>query len=177
MIVSAIGKDTVSMAVEPDEATQRAGIRRYTDCDALRASDAGRTVTLKGWVNRRRDHGGLIFLDIRDRYGVTQVVANPTESPAAHEVAQDLRNEYVVSITGLVAERPEGTKNPSMATGDIEVHAEGIEVLDQAPARPSRSPARLPEDRVVVGCYLIEAGPAAQHLGALEDGRAAAKRF
>ena len=153
------------MTVEPDEATQRAGIRRYTDCGALRASDAGRTVTLKGWVNRRRDHGGLIFLDIRDRYGVTQVVANPTESPAAHEVAQDLRNEYVVSITGLVAERPEGTKNPSMATGDIEVHAEGIEVLNTAktPPFPVNEDSEVDETLRLEYRYLDLRRPRMQH--------------
>src|SRR6185437_5357391 len=94
------------------------GQRSYTACNELRLSDVGRTVTVKGWVNRRRDHGGLIFLDLRDRYGMTQVVANPQESPTAHEIAETIRSEYVVSVTGQVGRRPAGTVNPTLATGE-----------------------------------------------------------
>ncbi|MBX6341585.1 MAG: aspartate--tRNA ligase, partial [Thermomicrobiaceae bacterium] len=101
-----------------------------------RLDDVGRTVTLKGWVNRRRDHGGLIFIDIRDRFGITQVVANPAESRAAHEVAEQLRSEYVIAVTGTVAARPAGTANPHMATGEIEVHADTIEILNPAKTPP-----------------------------------------
>lgn len=115
---------------------QRAGQRSYSTCGELRADDIGRTVTLKGWVNRRRDHGGLIFLDLRDRYGITQVVANPEESAAAHQVAETVRNEYVLAITGTVQARPEGTENPAMVTGAIEVHADTIEVLNPAKTPP-----------------------------------------
>ncbi|MFS8531106.1 aspartate--tRNA ligase [Sphaerobacter thermophilus] len=115
---------------------QRAGQRRYTTCGELRAGDVGRTVTLKGWVNRRRDHGGLIFLDLRDRYGITQVVANPEHSHEAHQTAETVRNEYVLSITGTVAARPAGTENPNMATGAIEVVADRIEVLNPAKTPP-----------------------------------------
>ena len=85
-------------------------------CGDLRADDAGRTVTLRGWVNRRRDHGGLIFIDLRDRYGLTQVVFNPESSPAAHAVASEVRGEYVLAVTGTVRPRPEGTANPNLAT-------------------------------------------------------------
>lgn len=124
------------MTETPTQAGKRSDLRRYTACGELRNDDVGSRVTIKGWVNRRRDHGGLIFLDVRDRYGITQVVANPEESPAAHAVAEDIRSEYVVSITGTVMQRPEGTANPQMATGDIEVHADEIEVLNAAKTPP-----------------------------------------
>jgi aspartyl-tRNA synthetase len=101
----------------------------------LRLSDVGTTTTIKGWVNRRRDHGGLIFLDVRDRYGLTQVVANPQESPDAHKVAEGVRSEFVLSVTGLVAQRPAGTANPSLDTGEIELQATSIEILN-----PSKTP-------------------------------------
>ena len=91
-------------------------------------------VTLKGWVNRRRDHGGLIFLDIRDRYGLTQVVANPEHSPAAHAVAEGIRAEYVVEARGMVRPRPEGTSNRTLATGEIEIEWTNSIVLN--PAKP-----------------------------------------
>lgn len=116
--------------------TQRAGVRRYTTCGELRRSDAGRLVTLKGWVHRRRDHGGLIFLDLRDRYGITQVVANPAHSGEAHATAQQVRAEYVLAVTGRVVERPAGTVNPALATGEIEVLADTIEVLNPAKTPP-----------------------------------------
>ena len=120
---------------ETDTLRQRPGERGYTTCGELRTGDVGRTVTLKGWVNRRRDHGGLIFLDLRDRYGLTQVVANPELSAVAHEVAEGIRSEYVVSVTGRVVRRPAGTENSAMPTGDVEVVADGLEVLN-----PSRTP-------------------------------------
>ncbi|MDI3341515.1 MAG: aspartate--tRNA ligase [Sphaerobacter sp.] len=118
------------------EIHERAGQRRYSTCGELRPEHIGRTVTLKGWVNRRRDHGGLIFLDLRDRYGITQVVANPQHSPESHRVAETVRNEYVLSVTGTVTARPAGTENPAMATGAIEVQAEQIEVLNPAKTPP-----------------------------------------
>jgi aspartyl-tRNA synthetase len=111
------------------------GQRSYTACNELRLSDVGKTVTVKGWVNRRRDHGGLIFLDLRDRYGLTQVVANPQESPDAHQVAEGVRGEFVLSVTGTVAERPEGTINPGLETGQVELQATAIEILN-----PSKTP-------------------------------------
>ncbi|MGC4192443.1 MAG: aspartate--tRNA ligase [Thermomicrobiales bacterium] len=102
----------------------------------LRAENAGQEVTLKGWVNRRRDLGGLIFIDLRDRYGITQVVFNPQVQPEAHAIASDLRNEYVIAVTGTVNHRPEGTVNPKMATGEIELEAHSIEILNAAKTPP-----------------------------------------
>lgn len=99
-------------------------------CGSLRANNAGEEVVLRGWVNRRRDLGGLIFIDLRDRFGLTQVVFNPEITPDAHAAASDVRNEYVLQITGLVRERPDGTKNPRLETGDIEVEAQKIEILN-----------------------------------------------
>lgn len=110
--------------------------RGYSTCGELRASDAGTTIVLKGWVNRRRDHGGLIFLDLRDRYGLTQVVCNPEDSPAAHGVAEGIRSEYVVEVRGNVRERPEGTRNPRMPTGDVEVDAVEVTIINAAKTPP-----------------------------------------
>jgi aspartyl-tRNA synthetase len=109
--------------------------RSYTACGDLTAQDIGQTVTIKGWVNRRRDHGGLIFLDLRDRYGITQVVANPENSPESHAIAETVRGEFVLAMTGEVARRPAGTENPNMVTGEIEVIVSGIEILN-----PSKTP-------------------------------------
>ena len=82
---------------------------RTHTCGALRAADAGRRAVLQGWVHRRRDHGGLIFIDLRDRYGTTQVVFNPSVDAATHDLAGALRAEYVVSVAGTVSRRPSGT--------------------------------------------------------------------
>ena len=111
-------------------------LRPYVTCGELRAEDAGRTVTLKGWVNRRRDHGGLIFLDVRDRYGLTQAVCNPEGSPEAHRTAEQVRSEYVVQVTGTVQLRPEGTRNANMATGDVEVIVDDLVILNAARTPP-----------------------------------------
>lgn len=116
--------------------TEPRAVRRYTTCGELRRQHIGRTVTLKGWVHRRRDHGRLIFLDLRDRYGITQVVANPAHSSAAHEVAEHVRAEYVLAVTGQVVARPEGTINPALSTGEIEVLSDQIEILNPAKTPP-----------------------------------------
>src|SRR6476659_8453992 len=87
-------------------------------CGSLTVEDEGNSVVLNGWVNRRRDLGGLIFIDLRDRYGLTQVVFNPQIAPEAHAVASDVRNEYVLRVGGIVRQRPEGTINPELATGE-----------------------------------------------------------
>jgi aspartyl-tRNA synthetase len=105
-------------------------------CGELRAEHIGQTVTLAGWVNTRRDHGGLIFLDLRDRWGLTQVVSNPEQSPAAHEAASQARNEFVLRITGTVRPRLAGKENPKLATGAIEVEATAVEVLNAAKPTP-----------------------------------------
>src|SRR5437899_11019613 len=98
-------------------------------CGELRVGDAGRDVVLTGWVARKRDHGGVIFFDLRDREGPVQVVAHPEESPVAHRVSEALKLESVVRVGGRVRERPQGTVNPALATGEIEVVADEIQVL------------------------------------------------
>ncbi len=105
-------------------------------CGELTAKDIGKVVTLAGWVHRRRDHGQLIFIDLRDKGGLTQVVFNPEISPAGHEIASKLRHEYVVKVSGEVARRPPGTENPKLPTGEIEVIASRAEILNPAKNPP-----------------------------------------
>jgi aspartyl-tRNA synthetase len=105
-------------------------------CGSLRSSDEGSELELYGWVARRRDHGGLIFIDLRDRWGSVQVVFNPAKAPQAHEVASGLRSEYVVRVKGRVGRRPTGSENPRMATGDVEVAAIELEVISVAKTTP-----------------------------------------
>lgn len=109
---------------------------RTHTCGELNTDNVGQQVALAGWVNRRRDHGGLIFLDIRDRYGITQVVCDPERSPEAHRAASELRSEYVVRVEGEVVRRLPGTENPNLATGAIEVLASRIEVLNPSRTTP-----------------------------------------
>jgi aspartyl-tRNA synthetase len=104
-------------------------------CGELRKEHVGTQVTLAGWVDRRRDHGGLIFIDLRDREGIVQVVFNPEISTTCHEIASEMRDEYVVRISGEVTLRPPGTENPKLATGDIEVIAHNTDILN-----PSKTP-------------------------------------
>jgi aspartyl-tRNA synthetase len=99
-------------------------------CGSLRASDIGNTVTLFGWVDRRRDHGGVIFIDLRDRTGVVQIVSDPERTPASYPQADPLRNEYVVKIQGRVSQRQDGAVNPKLPTGEIEIYADTIELLN-----------------------------------------------
>jgi aspartyl-tRNA synthetase len=94
---------------------------RTHTCGELRKEHIGQNVTLSGWAHRRRDHGGLIFIDLRDRFGLTQVVFNPNTSAQAHEIATTIRPEFVVQIAGTVAPRPAGQENPALATGDVDV--------------------------------------------------------
>ncbi len=105
-------------------------------CGELTASQVGQVVTLAGWVDRRRDHGGIIFIDLRDRDGLVQVVFDPRVSPEAHRVASELRLEYVIQVTGKVARRPPGTENPKLLTGEIEVTAHQAEVLNACKPLP-----------------------------------------
>ncbi len=102
----------------------------------LRASDAGTTARLAGWVHRRRDHGPLIFLDLRDRHGITQVVVDAAEAPDAHAIASRVRIEFVVSVGGEVVRRGPGTENPRMPTGEIELRATDLEILSEAKTPP-----------------------------------------
>ena len=109
---------------------------RSHTCGELRAAHAGEPARLSGWVHRRRDHGQLIFLDLRDRYGITQVVIDGTDSPAAHEVASRVRSEFVVTAVGDVALRLPGTENRRLETGEIEVRATGLTILNEAKTPP-----------------------------------------
>ena len=96
-------------------------LRRTHSCGALRASDEGSTVVLMGWVHRRRDHGGVIFVDLRDREGITQVVFHEDVGADVHKRAEELRPEYVVAVEGRVAPRGPAAVNPNLATGDRSV--------------------------------------------------------
>ena len=112
---------------------------RTASCGDLRATDVGREVILTGWVAHRRDYGKLIFIDLRDRFGLTQVVFDPERSPeaaAAHQVANEARLEYVLRVKGLVTRRLPGKENPSLSTGDIEVEAHHVELLNPAKVSP-----------------------------------------
>ena len=109
---------------------------RTHTCGELRATDAGSEATLAGWVHRRRDQGGLIFLDLRDRHGLTQVVVDEANAPEAHAAASELRNEYVVQARGTVAQRPTGTENPKLPTGEVELRASEIRLLSEAKTPP-----------------------------------------
>jgi aspartyl-tRNA synthetase len=125
------------------ERSRFATTMRTHACGELRAADAGTEVTLCGWVARRRDHGGVTFVDLRDREGAVQVVFHPEEAAEAHATAQDLRAEWVVRVMGTVRERPEGMVNPALATGEVEVVATDLDVISRA-----ETPPFLIEDRV-----------------------------
>ena len=110
-------------------------------CGALRSADAGKKAVLMGWVNKRRDHGSLLFIDLRDRTGVTQVVVNADRDAAIHEKAGTLRNEYVIAVSGTVRLRDASTVNPNMPTGEVELVAEELRILNE-----SKLPPFLPSD-------------------------------
>ncbi len=109
-------------------------LKRTTYCGSLRASDDGKQVNLMGWVDTRRDHGGLVFVDLRDREGLVQVVLDPNQP--AMTVAKDLRGEFVVGIRGTIRKRPDGMTNKKMVTGEVELVAEQIEILSEAKTPP-----------------------------------------
>lgn len=121
-------------------------------CGDLRSSHIGQTVTLFGWVDRRRDHGGVIFIDLRDRAGVVQIASNPIQTPIAYPIAEGLRSEYVVKVTGAVSQRPPESLNPKIPTGEIEIYADSIELLNgvhkQLPFMVSSSEAELVREDV-----------------------------
>jgi len=116
-------------------------LKRTSYCGDLNKKDVTREVTLLGWVQRRRDLGGLIFVELRDRQGIIQVVFNPEVNPQAHEKAQSIRGEYVLGVQGTVVIRPEGTANPKLNTGEIEVVAKELKILNV-----SKTPPFLIED-------------------------------
>ncbi|MEW6674791.1 MAG: aspartate--tRNA ligase [Nitrospirota bacterium] len=109
---------------------------RDKGCGEIRESDIGLNLTLCGWVFRRRDHGGLIFVDLRDRSGILQVVFSPDVSGDAHKLAHDLRSEYVVSVSGEIRKRPDGTENPNIPTGMVEMYVNKLEVLNESSPLP-----------------------------------------
>ncbi len=120
-------------------------MRRTHNCGELRTSDIGSEVVLMGWVQRRRDHGGVIFIDFRDREGLTQIVFNPEENEAVHAKAHALRSEFVLGVRGRVEKRPEGMLNPDLPTGGIEVLITELKILNEA-----QTPPFLIEDSVDV---------------------------
>ncbi|MEL6320318.1 MAG: aspartate--tRNA ligase [Cyanobacteria bacterium J06626_14] len=99
-------------------------------CGHLRAEHIGETVTLYGWVDRRRDHGGVVFIDLRDRTGVAQIVSDPERTPTSYQLAESIRNEYVIKVTGRVSQRPAESLNPKLPTGEVEIYADAIEILN-----------------------------------------------
>ncbi|MCQ3979175.1 MAG: aspartate--tRNA ligase [Anaerolineae bacterium] len=110
-------------------------LRTHT-CDQLRPEYEGQSVTLAGWVHRRRDFGNLIFIDLRDRWGLTQIVFDPDVNATAHRSAGELRNEYVVQVQGRVRRRPAGQENPALATGEIELEGHTLKILNKAKTPP-----------------------------------------
>lgn len=109
---------------------------RTHTCNQATEKLIGESITLAGWVRSRRDHGGLIFIDLRDRYGLTQIVADPSKSPDAHRALEHVRSEYVLQVTGTVRARPEGMKNPNLATGGIEVLVTAVTILNESKTPP-----------------------------------------
>jgi aspartyl-tRNA synthetase len=120
-------------------------MRRTHHCNALSAQDMGNEVVLMGWVLRRRDHGGVIFIDLRDREGITQVVFNPEINPDVHAKAHGIRNEFVLGVRGRVEPRPDGMVNAKLPTGEIEVLVDELKILN-----PAQTPPFLIEDNVDV---------------------------
>ncbi len=111
-------------------------MKRTHNCNELKLADAGKNVTLCGWVNSRRDHGGLIFIDLRDREGLTQIVFDPQTSEDVHKTAESLRNEFVICVVGTVSKRPQGTVNPRLATGEIEILVSELTILNKSKPLP-----------------------------------------
>src|SRR5439155_25814253 len=111
-------------------------MKRTHHCGELRATHVGQKVQLAGWVHVRRDHGGIVFIDLRDREGVTQVVFDPEHNKPSADLAHEIRSEYVVAVDGAVRQRPAGTENAKLPTGAIEVLAHGLEILNPSETPP-----------------------------------------
>ncbi|MDD3120175.1 MAG: OB-fold nucleic acid binding domain-containing protein, partial [Candidatus Gracilibacteria bacterium] len=111
-------------------------MHRTHTCGDLNSSHIGQEITLAGWVNSRRDHGGIIFIDLRDRYGVTQIVFDPEDDKNAWEIADSCRSEFVIKVTGKVRPRPAGQENPKLKTGEIEIIISNIKILSKSKTPP-----------------------------------------
>ena len=111
-------------------------IKRTHNCGEMRKEQAGQTLSLNGWVENYRDHGGVTFIDLTDRWGLTQIVFDPKVSGEAHKIAQGLRSQYVIAITGKVSERPEGMTNTKLDTGEIEIYVTELEILNKSKTPP-----------------------------------------
>jgi aspartyl-tRNA synthetase len=133
---AAPGREAPGPAAPDPAAPSLATPYRTHTAGQLRASDEGRHARLAGWVHRRRDHGQLIFLDVRDRHGITQVVVDKTEQPEAHAQASRVRNEFVVTVAGAVARRLAGTENKKLGTGEIELRATDLTILSESKTPP-----------------------------------------
>src|SRR5690242_9591471 len=127
----------------------RANPYRDAWCGELDAARVGEAVRVAGWVHRRRDHGGLIFIDLRDRSGIVQLVFHPESAPAAHALAQRLRSEHVLSATGTVVRREEGNVNPKLPTGEIELEVAEAEVLAESETPPFPVDEDTPVDELL----------------------------
>ena len=132
------------------------GWKRTHKCGDLRASDVGKTVILMGWVHHRRDHGGLVFVDLRDRYGVTQIVFDPQLADKVHKQSHLIRSEWVLAIKGQVTQRPEGTVNSKIPTGEVEIRCSEVKVLNesQTPVFPIEDDVEVAEETRMEYRYL-----------------------
>ena len=138
---------------------------RTHNCGELREKNVGEHVVLNGWVDTRRDLGGIIFIEMRDRYGIMQVVFEPTFNEAAHHQAKDLRNEFVIAIEGTVRKRPAGTENPALPTGLVDVMIDKLIILNEAktPPFPIKDETDVNEDIRLKYRYLDLRRPRMQH--------------
>ena len=141
-------------------------MKRTHYCGELRLSDVGKASRLTGWVLRRRDHGGVIFVDLRDRMGITQVVFDPQIDSEAHELAHQIRNEFVLSVNGTVRERGEGAVNPNLPTGEIELASDALEILNVAktPPFPVEDSIDIDEERRMTYRYIDLRRPKMQNI-------------
>ncbi|GAG56335.1 unnamed protein product [marine sediment metagenome] len=110
--------------------------KKTNSCGELRKNDIGKEVILMGWAQSRRDHGGLIFIDLRDHEGISQIVFDPEDSAEAHEKAHIIKNEYVLAVKGNVVSRLAGSENPNMPTGEIEIKAKQVKILNVSDTLP-----------------------------------------
>ncbi len=140
-------------------------MKRTHNCGELNKKDIKQKVALCGWVHSRRDHGGLIFIDLRDRFGITQVVFNPEKNPELHSRARELRSEYVILAQGEVVARPEGTENPKIPSGEIELFASTLEILNTSDTPPFEidDDSKTSEDLRLTYRYLDLRRPFMQH--------------